>query len=101
MDGDRRRQTAERIGIEPVDESGRSAGQAASDIGRRAYVIPLVFVLLAGWMLIDPWGDVSPIAPAQEVPAEMTDTTPVRQPLLQPETRIGGYMMRCSECHDL
>lgn len=65
------------------------------------YAVPLVFVLLVVWMLIDPWGDISLIAPARQVPAEMTDTAPVRQPLLQPEARIAGYMMQCSECHDL
>lgn len=67
----------------------------------QAWFVPLVLIALAGVMLADPWPYVSPVGPPTIVPASATDITPVRRPILKPETVIAGMTYRCSECHNL
>ncbi|MBP7934700.1 MAG: hypothetical protein KA354_08650 [Phycisphaerae bacterium] len=74
-----------------------------SDPPRRwqAWFVPLVLIALTGLLLADPWPYVSPAGPAAVVPASATDITPVRRPILKPETVVAGMTYRCSECHNL
>ena len=65
------------------------------------FVIPLVFFALAAGLWASPWQFVSPVPPATKVPAWATDTTPVRQPKLNPEYKVAGFTYRCSDCHKL
>jgi hypothetical protein len=84
-----------------VNNLQQSTSHEAADGNRPGYGMPVMFLLLAGWMLADPMEYVSPVGPMQSAPASATDTTPVRQPILHPETQIAGYRFHCSECHDL
>ena len=68
---------------------------------RLFWCVPAVFAAVAGLMLADPWRQPIPIPAATEVPPSAVDTTPVRQPVLNPQTVIAGMRYRCRECHDL
>lgn len=67
----------------------------------QAWFVPLVLIALAGLLIADPWPYVSPVVPPTVVPASATDATPIRRPILKPETVVAGMTYRCSECHDL
>jgi len=84
-----------------VNQSVNTSGMSEQKEKIRAVVIPIVFILLAGFMLADPWAYEDPVAPATEVPAWAVDITPVRTPRLQPEIEIASYTYQCSECHAL
>ncbi len=67
----------------------------------RAVLVPVVFLLLAGGMLAEPWPFHDP-RPRYEAPVPwVTDITPVRHPTVRPEITIGGHVQRCTDCHSL
>lgn len=67
----------------------------------RALAVAGVFLALAAVMWANPWPFTSPAAPARQVAAWVTDTTPVRRPKLRPEIELAGFTYRCSDCHSL
>lgn len=66
-----------------------------------AWLIAVVFALLATFLFADPWPYERPYPIAEAVPLWVVDTAPVRSPTLRPVVTIAGYTYRCSECHDL
>jgi hypothetical protein len=77
--------------------SGRSQGSGI--LG--GYVVALAFLGLAGLLALDPWPFRSPVAAPRPAPAWATDPSPVRLASLRPETVVGPYRYRCSECHSM
>lgn len=84
-----------------VEVESTRRGRSGPPQSRSFWLVPAIFVVLAGLLLADPWQEAVPIPPRGDVPARATDTTPVRSPNPGPETVIAGMTYRCSECHDL
>lgn len=84
-----------------IDSDPKVTGQSEPLADRVFWFIPVVFVLLAGLLLADPFRESIPLSPRVEVPDSATDVTPVRNPTIKPETVIARMTYRCSECHDL
>ena len=49
--------------------------------------------------MFDPFPFQSPVPAAPTVPERFIDTTPVRQPGLQPDYQVGVFTYRCNDCH--
>lgn len=62
---------------------------------------PAALLVFAAGLATRPFPFTSPVAEATKVPAWATDTTPVRQPRLQPLYSLAGYTYRCSDCHKI
>lgn len=85
-----------------MSNSRQSVSAVAAPDGRaRAVVVPVVFLALAAWFLFEGGEYSSPVTPAAAVADWVTDTATVRHPSFKPETRIGVFDYRCSECHDM
>ncbi len=67
----------------------------------RAYWVAGVLFAFAVVLWLDPLPFAKPVPAAVQVqlPDWVTDTTPIRQPDLQPEYETAVYTYRCSECH--
>ena len=63
------------------------------------YWVPAALFIGAVVLASNPVPFRSPVSEPANVPAEATDTTPVRQPKLQPSYYVAVYTYRCSDCH--
>ncbi len=68
---------------------------------RPNYWVPATLLVCGVVLAIHPLPFRSPVDEAVQVPAWATDTTPVRQPKLQPSYRVAVYTYRCSDCHSI
>ncbi len=73
--------------------------QQSSSKPKPVYWVPAVFFVCAVVLAINPLPFRSPVSEAVSVPASATDTTPVRQPNMQPSYHVAVYTYRCSDCH--
>lgn len=76
-------------------------GLAPSGGPFRPELLPLVFLIVAGILFLDPWSFSSPVASARKVADWVLDPSPVRKPSFSPETKVGAYTYQCSDCHRL
>ncbi|MBC8874935.1 MAG: hypothetical protein H8E44_36400 [Planctomycetes bacterium] len=65
----------------------------------RAVWVPCLLVAFAALLLADPLPFADPVSVEMPVRASATDTTPVRQPSLEPKYDVAVFTYRCSECH--
>ena len=65
----------------------------------QSFWVPLVLFAGAGVLALNPVPFESPVTTAAPLPAWATDPTPVRQPKLVPEYRVGVFTYQCSDCH--
>lgn len=82
----------------------RRAGIMANDLrrgpaGMAVHWVPAVLLVFAGALALGPWSFVAPYSGAVPVPEWATDSTPVRQPRLEPRYAQGVFTYRCSDCH--
>ncbi len=84
-----------------ADPTANTAKASAGRGPTRWVLVPLVFIVLAAWLLADPWPYRRPYDQATIVPAAMVDVATVRSPTLRPELQVAAYRYRCSECHRL
>lgn len=67
----------------------------------RTILVSITFLALACVFLALPPGFSGPVAQPGDLPAWVTDTTPVRKPALEPVIELIGYTYHCSDCHKL
>ena len=65
----------------------------------RALWVPAVFFVCALLLVLNPVPFTNPAPAVTPVPAWVTDTTPVRQPKLEPTYQVAVFTYRCSDCH--
>jgi hypothetical protein len=61
--------------------------------------IPAALLIFTGLLALGGWSFTLPFSGPTPVPTWATDTTPVRQPRLQPLYEVGVFTYCCSECH--
>ena len=67
----------------------------------RAFWAPCLLVAFAVLLLADPLPFASPVSVETQVAASAPNTTPVRQPSLEPKYDVAIFTYRCSECHKI
>ncbi len=67
----------------------------------RSLWVPVVLFAFAAVLLFDPFSFTPPDYASTDVPAWVTDTTPVRQPKENPEYKQAVFTYRCSDCHKI
>ncbi len=74
--------------------------QPTSNLERKpAYWVAAVLFVCAIVLAMNPLPFRSPVSAAAQVPAWATDTSPVRQPTLEPSYHVAVYTYRCNDCH--
>jgi hypothetical protein len=63
--------------------------------------VPATLLVFALILAMDPLPFQSPVPAASSLPARFVDTTPVRQPSLQPDYQAGVFSYRCNDCHKI
>lgn len=93
---DRDRSVAVEVGIAGMSSKSQFVAGSA-----RAFWVPLVLFSFAVLLALNPLPFASPVSEATHVPSSATDTTPVRQPRLEPTYDVAVFTYRCSECHKI
>ncbi len=79
--------------------SGEARGPGFIGGGTAGYWIPLTFAAAAAMFALKPLPFRNPAAPYAQLPAWVTDTTPVRKAKDRPEYRLAVFSYKCSDCH--